>query len=309
MQSVSILFFGSTTDSRIVLEALAAFKHTAWDIRIAAVVTQPPKPIGREQTIKKTPTQLWAEEHGVTCLSFPSDPAKPWLYANEEQVIATLQPIQADLIISASYGQKIPTSTLAAATYGGLNVHPSILPRWRGGDPVPWAIMSGDHQIGVTVVSLSEKFDAGLIFAQEKIPITPSDTSTPLRTKLFSIGTQSLVHVLPDFLAGKHKGHAQHIPDDTPQARRLKRELGFEPWSAIEQALQGIDSQRIERKFRALHPWPGLWTTIKIHGQDKRLKLLAVGIQNEKLSIETVQLEGKSASAWEQFTRAYQITA
>lgn len=309
MNTISVLFFGSTTDSVIVLERLHSFTHRQFALHIAAVVTQPPRPVGRSQMMTKTPVQEWAETHETTVLAFPSNAEKPWLYQDEQTVIDTLETMTPDLIISASYGQKIPTKILTDARFGGLNVHPSILPRWRGGDPVPWAILTGDHQTGVTVVSLSDKFDEGKLYAQEKVPITFHDTSDPLRTALFVRGADLLVTLLPEYLSGKAKG-ADQKKSDEPRATRLTRDLGFEPWEMITRALtDSAEAKRIERKFRALTPWPGLWTTIipkKGNGPEaKRLKILALHLDHETLVIDSVQLEGKTAVQWNQFLRAY----
>ena len=308
MNTVGILFFGSTSDSVIVLEKLSTLQPFV----IKAVVTQPARPVGRAQTITPTPVETWATEHTIPVLSFASDKTKPWLYENEEQVIDALQPIQPDLVVSASYGQMIPASTIESARYGGLNIHPSILPRWRGGDPVPWAILSGDHQIGVTVVALSPTFDAGDIYAQEKIPLTPEDTSDPLRTKLFGIGAELLVELLPRYIAGKAKPIAvREEKEKPPYAKRLKRDDGFESWETIAAAVSdGTDAERIERKYRAFHPWPGLWTKIANRQSNKipqeaRLKILTLHLDRDRLIIDQVQLEGKNPVTWEQFSKAY----
>lgn len=314
MNKIKVLFFGSTSDSVIVLEKLVTGKN----IEIAAVVTQPPRPVGRTKTVTPTPVEVWAAQHHIAILSFPSNPERPWLYANEQQVIDALQPIQADLLVSASYGVKIPWETIKKASYGGINIHPSILPRWRGADPVPWAILSGDRQIGVTIVTLSESFDAGEILAQEKIPITPKDTSGPLRTKLFTMGADMLVRILPDFLLGKlKKTPALHLEGvKLPYAKKFSREDGFEPWEVIMKAItEGTDTDRIDRKFRALHPWPGMWTTLANSSQftddskakNKRLKLLKLHLDNKKLVLDEVQLEGKKPVVWQQFIIAYGI--
>lgn len=252
---MKVLFFGSTTDSVLVLEKLS---------NVIAVVTQPPRPVGRKQILTPTPVETWAKEHHIPILSFENNKEKPWLYSDENQVIDTLEPFKADLLISASYGQKIPTKTLSGAKLGGINIHPSILPRWRGGDPVPWAIMTGDAQIGVTVVTLSEKFDAGMILAQKKIPIKPHDTSGPLRTHLFELGAELLVASL-DHL--DLRGESLQGMKTEPYARRLTRQDGFEPWEHI---IDPKEADRIDRKFRALHPWPGLWSMVK----EKRIKIL-----------------------------------
>lgn len=306
---MNILFFGSTSDSVIVLEKLSCVKGFS----IAAVVTQPAKPIGRKQTITPTPVETWAKARNIAVLSFPSHPEKPWLYKNEQVVADTLQPIHADLLISASYGVKIPWETIQQARFGGINVHPSILPYWRGADPVPWAILTGDHQIGVTVVTLSKSFDQGKILAQKKIPIMPNDLSDPLRTKLFTIGADLLVALLPRYVEGKIKSVTPHYDKTLPYAKKFKREDGFEPWEHIAAAMaDGTEADRIERKFRALHPWPGVWTTItqaqsnKVTDKEqKRLKISKLHVDHERLVLDTVQLEGKKPVSWQQFQTAY----
>lgn len=316
MQAANIVFFGSSSDSVLVVESLFHSSKVNGQWSIVAVVTQPPRPIGRNHIVTPTPVEAWAKKHSIAVLSFESNPDKPWLYKNEQQVIDTLEPIKADLIISASYGQKIPTKTLVDARFGGLNIHPSILPRWRGGDPVPWAIMTGDHQTGVTIISLTEKFDEGKIFAQEKIPVTDSDTSGPLRTKLFAIGATLLVDLLPEFLAGKKKGIPQR-GNDEPRATRLSRETGYEPWDTLLKAFTDVtEAARIERKFRALSPWPGIWTYIaksespttpvhNVQNKELRLKIRSLHLQNNTLVIDEVQLEGKNPVSWKQFQAAY----
>ena len=166
--------------------------------------------------------------------------------------------------------------------------------------------MAGDHQIGITVTTLSKELDEGSIIAQKKIPITDHDVSDPLRTKLFEIGADLLVQTLADYVSGKIKGTKQH-ESDTPFSQRLTREDGFEAWENIQNAFEDpAESSRIERKFRALAPWPGVWTLYTISGEQKRLKLMAVHLNSGKLMIDSVQLEGKNPVSFEQFQNAYQ---
>lgn len=299
---MNMIFFGSTTDSVLVLAKLS---------HIIAVVTQPPKPIGRKHIITPTPVEVWAKKHGITCLTFPTKKDKPWEYESEQVVIDTLQPLKADLLISASYGQKIPSATIQATTHGGLNVHPSLLPRWRGTDPVPWTILSGDHQTGVTIATLTAGFDVGKIIAQKKFPVEPDAETESLRAQLFAEGAALLAHILPDFLSGALQGTTQ---DETlaTYARRLTREDGYVPWEIIEKAIQGVDipvdsrpkllgldtshiSLVITKAIRALSPWPGVWTT----WQGKRVKILGAHTQDltNNLVLDTVQLEGKKPSS------------
>lgn len=313
---VGILFFGSNDDSVIVANRLLAMNEERITIDFFAVVTQPARPVGRKQVLTPTPVEVWAKAHKFTFLSFPSNPDKPWLYADEKIVIDTLDTLKPDLIVSASYGQKIPTPTLKSAKFGGLNVHPSVLPRWRGADPVPWAILSGDAQTGVTITTLEEKFDQGKIIAQKNIPMTDRDTSNPLRTKLFTLGADLLAEVLPDYLSGKIKGVAQD-PAKATYARKLVREDGFEKWQALNAAInEGRDAERLERKFRALTPWPGLWTKVKVNNEEKRLKILSLHLSSNNVAIQqfnnlvldSVQLEGKNPVSFIQFSKAYTLS-
>lgn len=315
MTTTNILFFGSTSDSVIVLDKIFSSSTVNSQLFIAAIVTQPPKPVGREKIITPTPVELWGKAHHISVLSFESNADKPWLYKDEQRVIDTLESIQADVLISASYGLKIPWETISNAAHGGINVHPSILPRWRGADPVPWAILSNDHQIGVSIVTLSKTFDEGKILAQKKIPLLTTDTSDPLRTKLFEMGANLLLKVLD-----KPTHMRIHIKTNTtetsPYARKFTRDDGFESWETLTGAMtDGTDAERIERKFRALDPWPGVWTTIAMQvrpatlvnskPENRRLKIVKLHVENGTLVLDQVQLEGKNPVSWEQFQQAY----
>lgn len=327
MKDIRIIFFGSTSDSVLVLEKLITHPSSLITARMCAVVTQPPRPVGRKRILTPTPVDVWAKKHTIAVLSFPSDPHKPWLYANEAQVVDALQPLKADLLVSACYGQKIPIAAIRASRYGGLNVHPSLLPRWRGADPVPWAILAGDRQTGVTIVTLSEKFDEGTIVAQKKIPITQNDTNEALRTKLFTIGAGLLAQTLVSYIEGvkpgktspKSKPLSSQAAKLSSYARRLTRDDGFEPWDTIQKAFEDREeAKRIERKFRALTPWPGLWTKIRVGKgklgitEEKRLKILGLSLIADRLpagkaslSLDAVQLEGKNPVPFSQFAAGY----
>ncbi|MCX6794345.1 MAG: hypothetical protein NTY06_04570, partial [Candidatus Gottesmanbacteria bacterium] len=146
--------------------------------------------------------------------------------------------------------------------------------------------------VGVSVVTLSEKFDQGRIIAQEKIPVTDNDVSDSLRTRLFAIGADLLLSILLDYLSGKNKGQPQ-VNGNEPYARRLTRDDGFEPWESL---MDPKESERIHRKYRAFHPWPGLWSLF----HEKRVKILEFDAAPVR-----VQLEGKKPVSWEQFQKAY----
>ncbi len=299
---IRTIFFGSTDESVIVLEKLFTSPH----ISVVAVVTQPPRPVGREQKIISTPVETWAKTHNIPVLSFPNDKKTPWLYEHEQTVIDALAPFEAQLLISASFGQKIPTETITSAHFGGLNVHPSFLPRWRGADPLPWAILSGDHQTGVTIVTLSENFDEGVIIAQKKIPILPTDTAALLYPKLFAVGADLLIQAVKDLaLQGEVLQGSPQGKSPTPYARRLTKQDGFISWHDLKAAMGGNGASEVDRKFRAFDPWPGLWTLYTINHEEKRLKILKLHLYEGKLIIDQVQLEGKKPTSYNQFSAAY----
>jgi len=352
--NIKTIFFGSTTDSVIVLNQLFSSSIVNCNVSICCVVTQPPRPAGRDKIITPTPVEILAKEHAIPVVSFASNKEKNWLYENEHTVIDTLEPFKADLIISASYGVKIPKKTISDAQFGGLNIHPSVLPRWRGADPVPWAIIADDRQIGVTVVTLSETFDTGIIVAQKKIPLTKADTSDPIRSKLFQLGAKLLIDSLPNYLSDTHAKPVTRNQQPHSYARKFTREDGYIPWELMQAALNnelgiknkelGIENKFInniltqytdapiirdylkfrnpeaseislgeilERFFRALSPWPGMWTTIGIRNtelgirKEIRMKIIKLSMNNSQMIIDTVQLEGKKPMPFMQYVEAY----
>jgi len=313
---MNIIFFGSTEDSVIVAKTL----HAKYPL--AAVVTQPEKPVGREKTITKTPLDVWATEQKIPCLTFVQDEEQGWKYKNDDDVTNSLATFKPDLFVTACYGQKLPSAALKLPKSGSINIHPSLLPRWRGADPVPWTIIAGDAQTGVTISIITDTFDSGDIIAVKKIPVTDHDMPDPLRTNLFTIGAHLLLETLPTYI----KGNCELVPqrkEDVVVARKLTRQDGFIPFTLVEKSLAGEDVLREERLdtvlqeiteplpqamvrlLRALSPWPGVWTTISIDGVDKRLKLLEYATRDGRLVITNVQLEGKNPVDWKTFQTAY----
>lgn len=312
---MNIIFFGSTTDSVNVAQIL----HKAYPL--AAVVTQPEKPTGRKQTVTKTPLERWAIDQKIPCLSFPQDEDHPWKFQQEDDVTNSLSSFKPNLFVTACYGQKLPAATLGLPTHGSLNIHPSLLPRWRGADPVPWTIIAGDAQTGVTISLVTDTFDSGNIVAQKKIPLTDHDTPDAVRTALFELGAHLLVETLPTYLKGNCDETTQK-KEDVVIARKLTRDDGFVPWKLLQEAITGNDIPRQERNcllqeiqeplipailrlHRALAPWPGIWTKISLSGVEKRVKLLALQQHDKRLLLDTVQLEGKNPTPWNTFRDAY----
>lgn len=285
---MNIVFFGSSSDSVVVLAAL----HKKFPV--CAVVTQKAKPSGRKKILTPTPVDSWAKKNTIPVLTFAQDKTVPWKFENDDDVINTVDTWKQDLIVTACYGQKIPYQLIEKTPHKAVNVHPSLLPRWRGGDPVPWTILASDAQTGVTIVTVTENFDEGKILAQKKIAVDKHDTSDALRSRLFAIGAELLTKTLPSYISGKNKGNEQRWKN-TPVARRLTRADGFIPWDEFMEKIQDHPTD-LDVRLRALTPWPGVWTIVPF---GKRLKLIAL------TPSPVVQLEGKKSVDWKIFKKAY----
>jgi methionyl-tRNA formyltransferase len=329
---MTFVFFGSTADSVTVISRLSDAGFVP-----AAVITQPPRPVGRHHIITKTPVELWATSRSITVLSFESEPEKPWLYRDPAQVTEAISTFNPDLLITASYGQKIPAPCITNAKLGGVNIHPSLLPRFRGADPIPWTILAGDRRTGVSVVELADTFDEGAILGQKTVILTGAETSGPLRSTLFAIGAEMLVQMLPDVAQNSCRRHPQRGTGDAMYARKLSREHGFVPWEILQRIIRNeqaritgddlktipvirysrsiLDPQTLaehpcgflDRMIRGLSPWPGVHTIVPTRKGDLGLKILSISHQNGTCLPEAVQLAGKNPVSYSQFSAAYLV--
>ena len=201
-----------------------------------------------------------------------------------------------DLGVVASFGALIPQGVINWPKKGLLNLHPSLLPKYRGPTPVPTAILNGEKETGLTIIKVDEQIDHGPIVAQFKETIKEEDTSESLLNRLFAIGSDVLVTILPSFLEDRIEIKKQdHIKATFTQ--KLTRDDGKIDWS------KPIDYQ--ERFVRAMFPWPGAWGEVKANNQVKRLKILKAHLKNKKLILDLVQLEGKKPVTWKQFLEGY----
>ncbi len=318
IKNARIVFFGSPEESVIVAD-----KIFQGGCHVAAVVTKPPQPIGRKQILTPSPVANWASKHQIPILTFPVNAKQPWLFQDEVDVEKVILKYNPDLLVCADFSLKIPLPLLQHTKFGGLNIHPSLVPAYRGPAPIQWQILNGETETGVSIVKLSEAFDAGEIVAQEKEPIHPTDTTLILLHRLFTKGADLLLKILPDYFHNPQMSIAATAP--ASYFPRLTRDDGFVPWAILSAAIGGNPlskttieqfshqtigkmfckqnqsaikpAQLVDRAFRALHPWPGLWTKIKLvvaGGQrvEKRLKILNLHL-TANLTIDALQLEGK----------------
>jgi methionyl-tRNA formyltransferase len=248
-----IVFLGTPAFSVPSLDALAAAGHA-----VLALVCQPDRPAGREHELRVPETKRWAEQRGVPVLQ----PEK----VRDGRLAAELARLSPDLLAVVAYGRILGKDLLTLAPHGALNVHASLLPRYRGAAPIQWAIAEGERETGVTVMQMDEGLDTGDVLLQRAHPIAPEDTSETLHRKLGALGGAALVEALALLEAGRIVPVRQD-PARATQAPILAKEHGRIDWA--------VPSPRILDRLRGFSPWPGAWTTL----DGKVIKVLAAAVE------------------------------
>lgn len=233
-----VIIFGTSTFG--IPSFTSVMKDDRWEV--VAVVTQPAKPVGRHQEITSTPVAQWAEKNGLTILT-PKTLKTPEVQTE----IAELKP---DLFLVASYGLILPQGALDIPSLGSLNIHASILPKYRGASPISAAIVNGDGETGVTFMVMDAGCDTGAMLSVVTCPITATDTRQTLETKLSDLAATSITDVLDGWTTKKIVPQVQPA-DDVSLAPKIQREDGRAIWN---------DAEKLSRQLRAYQPWPGLWT-------------------------------------------------
>ncbi len=195
------------------------------------------------------------------------------------------------IMVVASYGKIIPQAVLDIPKFGALNVHPSLLPKYRGASPVPATILNGEKTTGVTIIKMDAKMDHGPIVSTMEISLSGQEDFLELINKLFRAGAELLVKIIPDYLAGKVPLKEQNHEEAT-FTKLLKREDGFFDLPAGRQELTPSELEQLDRMIRAYSPWPGVWTKWK----ERIVKFLPS---------EMVQIEGKKPVTWKVFLNGY----
>ncbi len=250
-----IVFMGTPDFAVPALEALAGARFAD----VVGVVAQPDRPAGRGRRLTPPPVKQVALAHGLPLFQPPS--------LRTPEAVARLAAWEPDIVIVVAFGQILRSDVLDMPLFGCLNVHASLLPRWRG-NPLAATILSGDEVTGVTVMQMDVGLDTGPILAQREEPLHPDDTRETLEARLARVGAELLVETLPPYLSGDLLPWSQ--PEEgVTYAGRLRKEDGLLDWSrpAIE----------LDRQVRAFYPWPGAFTTWR----GKRIKVLqAVPLPN-----------------------------
>ncbi len=300
---MKVLFMGTPDFAVSTLEAIIQAGH-----EVIGVVTQPDKMKGRGGKVSFPPVKEAAIKHNLTVYQ----PVK----VREPEYLQIIRELEPEVIVVAAFGQLLPKALLDIPSFGCINVHASLLPKYRGASPIQAAIINGEKETGVTIMHMDVKIDTGDMILKESIPIAGDETGGSLHDKLALLGASLLVKALEQL----EDGSAKRIPQDDSQATHVKmldKEMGN-----IDFSKPAID---IERMIRGLNPWPSAYT--KING--KTLKIwraeviehsseakpgeivtigkdrIAVMTGKDALVIRELQLEGKKRLSCEEFLRGY----
>ena len=300
-----VIFMGTPDFAVGTLEAIIEAGH-----EVVLVVTQPDKPKGRSGALQFPPVKECALAHNIEVFQ----PRK----IREEENVEYLRGYNADIIVVAAFGQLLPKSILDMPPFGCINVHASLLPKYRGAAPIQWSILNGDEFTGVTIMRMDVGMDTGDMIAKRQIRIAEDETGGSLFDKLAELGAQLCVETMPRIEAGT----VEYIPQDNEQATHvsmISKELGDIDWNR--------SAEEIERFVRGLNPWPSAYTrldgkTFKIWktkvvsdaaeyrpGCIIRVTKDCMEVQTGKgvLSLLEVQLEGKKRMEIDAFLRGYNV--
>ena len=280
--------------------------------QVVGVVTQPDQPSGRGMAFHAPPVKVLAEARRI-----------PVFQPTKLRVPGVLEQLQAwhpDLIVVVAYGRILPTSILTLPPLGCINVHASLLPKYRGAGPIQWAIANGETETGITIMQVSEPMDAGDILLQKALPITATDTGGSLHDKLARLGAEALQEAIGRLKAGWLTARQQNEAEVT-HAPLIQKEDGRMDWN--------LAAVVIERRVRAFNPWPSAYTTLN----GKLLKIFAAEVEHAfrasqtapgtiievtpvsvsvatgdgVLTLREVQLAGKKRLSVEEFLRGYHL--
>ncbi len=302
---MKIVFFGTPAIGAGVLKKLVESEH-----EVIALVTQPDRASGRGKGVSFSPAKEVAVSAGIKVLQ----PEK----VSDEAFLDELEALGADLHVVAAYAQKLPNRLLEMAPKGCINVHPSLLPKYRGAAPLMAAILYGDEKSGVTIMRMAEKMDVGNILLQEEIMLDPKETTATLEAKATALGGDLLLKAIEKIEDGTIE---ETVQDDSKSSyvRMISKEAGLIDWNEA--------AEVIERKTRAYVPWPGTFTAL----EGKTLKIFSADVTEGKegaeagtiiladknslvvqtgdgaLSLKEIQLEGKKRMTVQEFLRGKKL--
>lgn len=275
---MNLIFMGTPEFAAFSLKSLINSRH-----HLLCVVTQPDRPKGRGMKIVSSPVKDLALENNIRCLQ----PEKP----KETEFVKNLRDMKPDAIVVSAYGHIISKDILEIPPHGCVNIHASLLPKYRGAAPMNWAIINGETETGITIMLMDEKMDTGDILLQRKVPLPFTHTAKELHDALGPLGAELLIEALEGLEKGTIKAVKQNDSEAT-YAPKLKKEDGLIDWK--------WPSLEIYNLIRGVNPWPGAYTYM----EDKLFKIWSAKIEKKKYSdrpgvISEVSKESMTVSAGE----------
>lgn len=261
VEKMKIVFMGTPEFAVGALEAIIEAGH-----EVVCAVTQPDKPKGRGKAIQFPPVKECALAHGIPVFQ----PVK----IKTPEAVEQLAAYEADLFVVAAFGQILSSEILHMPKYGCINIHASLLPKYRGAAPIQWAVINGERESGVTIMQMNEGLDTGDMLTKAVVPITADDTGDSLHDKLMKAGAELVVKTLPMIERGEIDPQPQN-DEDSCYAKMLQKSLGRIDWTK--------SAEELERLVRGLNSWPGCYTAFR----GKNLKVWEAEAVSEKTETET----------------------
>jgi methionyl-tRNA formyltransferase len=256
-----IVFMGTAELACASLKALLGSPR----FEVPGVVTQPDRPKGRDLKLQPSPVKKVAVAAGL--------PVWQPERARQADFLTELAALRLDLLVVAAYGQILPEAMLDLPRFGGLNVHASLLPKYRGAAPIQWAILSDEAETGVTIMKMSAGLDTGDILSQRSIPILPGDNSATLHDRLAVLGAELLVPTILEYTSGGLTPRPQ-IEAAASHARKITKEDGRLDWAQ--------PARTLWNRVRAFTPWPGAFTGLPGNPTRRMLKILRATVEEER---------------------------
>lgn len=268
---MKVVFMGTPDFAVGALESVIEAGH-----QVTAVVTQPDKPKGRGKEMQMTPVKVCAQKHGIPVFQ----PVK----VKEPEAVETLRGYQADIFVVAAFGQLLSEEILAMPKYGCVNIHASLLPKYRGAGPIQWAIINGEKITGVTIMQMDKGLDTGDMLLKTEVPIASDETADTLHDKLASAGARLIVEALVKIEAGDVTPEKQNDADSC-YAKMLHKSMGKIDWQ--------MEAEKLDCLIRGLISWPGASTIYR----GKNLKIWQEKVVSEQELTTWEGLPGQRESA------------
>lgn len=280
-ENISIVYMGTPDFAVNALKMLVDARYN-----VKAVVTQPDKPTGRKQHITPSPVKQIAQSYNIPVL-------QPEKVKKNIDFIEQIRELSPDLLIVAAYGNILPKKLLEIPRFGAINIHGSLLPKYRGASPIQCALLNGESRTGVTIMLMDEGMDTGDMLLKKEIPITDNDTSQTIHDSLAQLGAEALLKTIPGYLSGEIKAQNQNDNEAT-YCGLISKQDGQIDWDQE-------DAKSIYNKWQAYTPWPGIYTFLN----NKRVKLLTLKKVDSTLLPPTRQLAPGTLYVQDELLYAY----